>query len=598
MSRRAFVSLLVAVAILAPALLVLSRPASAVQETNPEIVAALESINLYRSWLGIAPLKIDPNLQAASEGHANYYRQNYGDPNLAGMGLHQQTPGKPGFTGASMQDRANAAGYKGYVNENVGLSGSMIWSTDWFIGTINHRLTLLDPRYTHIGMAAVDEGDIKFEVINLGATEWTDESEPEWAAWPPNNTTGVGLSFSGEAPNPFPGASFPTGYPITLTYHGPGELSLQSATVTANGQRVESFSSVGSGWLSSKTAQIATSTPMQNGTTYEVSATGTANGEPFIKSWSFTSTTGDDKLALDGRVAPSPGPSEPKPEPTVSPAPSQPVPVAPQAMNLPEGVKASHPAVQEMWWRSDGPVAQEQVKRSWLWGPDTWIAISERYDEEPQRARTVHYFDKARIEINTGASQPPVTAGLLVRDMILGSIQVGDTAFVADSPAVVPLAGDAYEFNADAPTYASLNAIASIQEGRAIPQRTGEAVVETLSTDGAIGSSQSVPGGVAYGSYDETLGHNVADVFDGYLSELAVDSVISVGLPLTEPYWVQTLVAQKPTWVLVQAFERRLLTYTPLNEPEWQIEMGNVGRHYYEWRYDREAPDIYREPAG
>jgi hypothetical protein len=292
-----------------------------VQETNPEIVTALESINLYRSWLGIAPLTIDPKLQASSEGHANYYRLNYGDSNLAGMGLHQQTPGKPGFTGASMKDRATAAGYKGSVNENVGLSGSMIWSTDWFIGTINHRLTLLDPRYTHIGMAAVDEGDIKFEVINLGAPEWEYESEPEWAAWPPDNSTGVGLSFSGEAPNPFPGASFPTGYPITLTYHGPGELTLQSATITAYGQRVESFSSVGSGWLSSKTAQIATSEPMQNGTTYEVAVTGNANGEPFIKSWSFTATTGDDKLALDGEAAPPAVTETPEPEPTAEPEP-------------------------------------------------------------------------------------------------------------------------------------------------------------------------------------------------------------------------------------------------------------------------------------
>lgn len=616
MSRRAFVSLFVAVAILVPALLVFSRPATAVQENDPEIVTALETINLYRSWLGIAPLSIDPKLQAASEGHAIYYRLNYGDPNLAGMGLHEQTPGKPGFTGASMRDRAVAAGYSGSVNENVGLSGSMIWSTDWFIGTINHRLTLLDPRYTHIGMAAIDEGDIKFEVINLGAPEWEYEAEPEWAAWPPDTATGVGLSFSGEAPNPFPGASFPTGYPITLSYNGPGELSLQSATVDADGQRVDSFSSVGSGWLSSKTALIATSQPMQEGTTYEINVTGTANGEPFIKSWSFTSTTGDDKLALDGEVAAPPEtstavpePTEepqstPDPAPTEEPAPSE-TPSGPQPrqvdtddMDLPDGVAVSHPAVQDLWWESDGPVAEELVKRSWLWGPDTWIAVSERYDEEPGRARMVHYFDKARIEINAGETQPEVTAGLLVRDMILGSIQVGDTAFVQASAANVPLAGDGLEFNADAPTYSSLSGIASTEEGREVTARSGERIIETLSQDGTVGSDRSVPEGASYGSYDETLGHNVADVFDTYLSGLAVDQMISVGLPLSEPYWVQTLVNQEPTWVLVQAFERRLLTFTPSNELEWQIEMGNVGRHYYEWRYDNEAPNAYREPAG
>jgi hypothetical protein len=36
---------------------------------------------------------------------------------------------------------------------------------------------------------------------------------------------------------------------------------------------------------------------------------------------------------------------------------------------------------------------------------------------------------------------------------------------------------------------------------------------------------------------------------------------------------------------LFQAFERRMLTYTPSNSPAFRVEMGNVGRHYYQWRY-------------
>jgi Tol biopolymer transport system component len=37
--------------------------------------------------------------------------------------------------------------------------------------------------------------------------------------------------------------------------------------------------------------------------------------------------------------------------------------------------------------------------------------------------------------------------------------------------------------------------------------------------------------------------------------------------------------------VLVQLFERRVLTYTPSNPAGFQVEMGNVGQHYYRWRY-------------
>src|SRR5690606_35387606 len=155
---------------------------------------------------------------------------NHGDPSLAGMGLHQQTPGRPGFTGADMLDRARAAGYGGWVNENIGLSGSMMASVDWFIDTINHRLTLIDPRYTEIGFGAVNEGGARIEVIDVGAPVWSETAETEWIAWPPAGTTGVGLSFGGEAPNPFPGASYPVGYPITLKYFGPGTVVFDSAT--------------------------------------------------------------------------------------------------------------------------------------------------------------------------------------------------------------------------------------------------------------------------------------------------------------------------------------------------------------------------------
>ncbi len=625
MFRRALVTFVIAVTVLAPSLFLFTHRTEAVQEYDPEIQASLAAINLYRSWLGIPPLTIDPRLQAAAEGHVNYYKLNYGDPNLAGMGLHQQTPGKPGFTGASMSDRAKAAGYTGSVNENAGLSGSMVVSTEWFIGTINHRITLIDARYTHIGLAAINEGNIKFEVIMLGAESWSRESEPEWVAWPPHNATGVGRAFYGEAPGPFPGATYPVGYPITLAWRGPGDLELDSVTLTANGKTVPSFHSIGTGWLSTNTAQVAASDPLEPGTTYQVTITGSANGERFSRTWSFTTTDGTDKLALNGVSAPpassfeKPVKQQPTatatPDPTATPtetpttppagfAPPTPTPAGSDYQQvelpdvLPPGVTAAPSDVQKLWWLADGPVWSETVKRSWLWGPESWIAVAERYEEEPDGARRVYYFDKARIEVNTSEVRSGLTAGLLVRDMILGSIQVGEAEFLEREPAEMALAGDGIEWNAGAPTYASLHEIASIEPGRSIDPRPGQAIVEVLNADGTITTNQSLSGMATYGSYDETLGHNVAKVFDDYLKDLAIDWQMSVGLPIADPYWVQTLVNQEPTWVLVQAFERRLLTYTPTNDPEWRVEMGNVGRHYYEWRYNMEAPSVYQEPAG
>ncbi len=68
----------------------------------------------------------------------------------------------------------------------------------------------------------------------------------------------------------------------------------------------------------------------------------------------------------------------------------------------------------------------------------------------------------------------------------------------------------------------------------------------------------------------------------------------TAGRPLTEPYWARVPVAHVMQDVLIQAFERRVLTYTPANPADWQVEWGNAGQQYMQWRYgmanDKLAP--------
>ena len=65
--------------------------------------------------------------------------------------------------------------------------------------------------------------------------------------------------------------------------------------------------------------------------------------------------------------------------------------------------------------------------------------------------------------------------------------------------------------------------------------------------------------------------------------------VFVMGYPITEPYWTQASVGGETKDVLVQLYERRTLTYTPVNPEAFRVEMGNVGQHYYRWRYS-DAP--------
>jgi plastocyanin len=60
-----------------------------------------------------------------------------------------------------------------------------------------------------------------------------------------------------------------------------------------------------------------------------------------------------------------------------------------------------------------------------------------------------------------------------------------------------------------------------------------------------------------------------------------------LGYPIGEAFWSQVTLAGTPTWVMIQPFERRVLTYTPGNDPNWRVEMGNIGQHYRTWRYQQ-----------
>lgn len=509
----------------------------------------------------------NPALDRAASDHARYYQLNYGDPSLNGMGLHRQQPGKPGFTGVEMQDRARAAGYSGWVNENIGLSGSMTASMDWFIATINHRLTLIDPRYTDIGFGAVNDGRARIEVINVGAPSWSNTAQPEWVPWPPPDATGVGLSFSGETPNPFPGAKYPVGYPITLKYHGPGNVVFHQATLTARGQTIPVLAQTGNGWLTQRTYMIAATQPLQRETTYTVTITGSVDGAPFTQSWSFTTSDGADRL---GRGQP-------------------------QQIILPPGVAEADTAIRATWWAGDGNVSGSDGTQTWLWGPDTFATHQEPYTESPGGNRQVYYFDKSRMEITDPgrdrSSQWFVTNGLLVRDLIRGEVQVGDNDFRAAAPAQIPIAGDPLPGNEGAPTYASFRNVSTVAGDNQAPNRVGQPVREVLHRSGDVRTDPAIEGLTTLAHYDEVTGHNVAAILDSWANSQHWDPIYVLGRPISEPYWVRARVKGVEQWVLVQAFERRVLTYTPSNPSAWQVEMGNVGRHYYEWRYGVAPPN-------
>ncbi|MGI8587512.1 MAG: cellulase family glycosylhydrolase [Chloroflexia bacterium] len=248
------------------------------------------------------------------------------------------------------------------------------------------------------------------------------------------------------------------------------------------------------------------------------------------------------------------------------------------------------PLFERVWARNDGPVAAGSTARSWTWGPGPGIGGAEEFTGAPGGSRAVQYFDKGRMEVNHAVGDPnsqwAVSSGLLVVELVAGRVQTGPDGWVSRSPAEIPVAGD--DANGDAPTYRSFRDLASLPGGpdRRAPDVHTSPVTATLDRAGAVGGP--VPSDVLYSRYAPQTGHNIPDVFDHFMAMF--DPLYIFGYPITEAYWADVPISGKPTRVLVQLYQRRVLTYIPGYSPAWQVQMGNVGRHYYAWRYGPTAP--------
>ncbi len=249
----------------------------------------------------------------------------------------------------------------------------------------------------------------------------------------------------------------------------------------------------------------------------------------------------------------------------------------------------AQPAVAALWVQLDGGVHYQTAGHTWTLGPIIRAVATEPYREVPGGARTVYYFDKARVEVTDPSSTDPrknLTLGLLVRDMVLGVVQIGDQRFISVSPAAIPLAGDLLENDA-APTYASLRNLVTFGDRaveRRAPVRLGEPVTELLQRNGTVLPATITQPDVRIAFYEAQSGHNIPAVFWDWLGRQPWPWIILTGLPISEPYWVRTRVHGEERLVLVQAFERRVLTYDPQNPEAWRVEWGNVGLHYRVWR--------------
>lgn len=244
----------------------------------------LQIINQYRAAAGVPPARLNPALLQAARNHVAYYDLHRGDPSLAGMGLHQETPGATGFTGAWMGDRAKAAGYKGgVVTENAGF-GDIKQAIEWYMRTAYHRVPLIHPSALDIGYAYSESSG--FIIIDFGLPR-ENITTPLPSVYPPPGAKDVPTTWDGgETPNPAPGIPRPLGNPISILFAVYQKIEWKTFGLKdATGTPVE-FQVARKDW--DRSAIIIPVRPLAPGQTYSATVEAVADGKPVKKQWSFT----------------------------------------------------------------------------------------------------------------------------------------------------------------------------------------------------------------------------------------------------------------------------------------------------------------------
>ncbi|HET9495129.1 MAG TPA: hypothetical protein VFR15_12940, partial [Chloroflexia bacterium] len=259
------------------------------------------------------------------------------------------------------------------------------------------------------------------------------------------------------------------------------------------------------------------------------------------------------------------------------------------------------PAFWYHWRTSDLPVANGQVQRSWLWGPTAIYSGTEAYAESPGGQQQVVYFDKGRMDLpNPNPPQPTrflVVPGALARDMVMGQIATGATATQPMQPPDVLVAGD-LNLDADAPTYATFHTLGAGTDAGKAQDRSGQPVEQVLARDGTVRTDPGLGALAKIEAFVPETAHNIPDVFMAYFRGQPWDWIYVAGYPISEAYWARVQVAGEARPVLVQVFERRTITYDPAAPDGYKVQFGNVGRHYYDWRYSVPRPEPVPAPTG
>ncbi len=272
----------------------LAQLPNAPRVTGSSEVDGFNWFNYRRQQMGLAAVARNSQIDTAAQGHSNYQKLN-------GIITHDQIAGKPGFTGATLIDRLNAAGYAftqgSYAyGEVISATGSMSGfdAADGLITAIYHRFVIFEPVFKEagVGTASVSGGYTYFTTNFAANGVDSGVGRGNFVPYPFANQTQVPVIFYSdrEMPDPVPDRN-EVGYPVSIHADINAVVNVQSFTLKPRGGAalpVQLLTSATDAKTARSVAAIIPLAVLAANTTYDAQFAGTVDGVPANRSWSFT----------------------------------------------------------------------------------------------------------------------------------------------------------------------------------------------------------------------------------------------------------------------------------------------------------------------
>jgi len=276
-----------------PAIPLVPQQPGAPTQTGNAATDGFNWFNYRRQQAGLSVLARSALIDTAAQGHSDYQRLN-------NTITHEQSAGKPGYTGATLQQRLTAAGYRlsgaNISGEVISAAGqaSGFYHAEELIAAIYHRFVIFEPVFRDMGTGAATSSNYTYFTADFAASGGFGPGvgRGNVAHYPATSQTMVDPSFfsDSEAPDPVPDRN-EVGYPISVQGDVSSTVTVQTFTVRPRGGAdlpVRLLSNATDSHTPKSAAAIIPLAVLKANTVHDVSFTGTVDGMTVSRNWSFT----------------------------------------------------------------------------------------------------------------------------------------------------------------------------------------------------------------------------------------------------------------------------------------------------------------------